>query len=213
MEKANYKPGDKVKIKNKRGKYWNSDGEMDHWMNKIMTLRCEKYGSWKMVEDNKENYGCGWGWNEDDFELVGKEVVVIFRDGQKTVALYKVGKEVVNKSIARCCPDDEYDFMMGAKIALDRLMGSEKHHDTIGVGDKVVITDTGKMYSTYPGWFSDFAPSYKNIYEGRCLCKGSQGVVVAKHEHENLVDGMLYAVIVDGGRVGLIRGDGLEKIV
>ena len=213
MEKTNYKPGDQVQIKNKRGIGWNSNGKMDHWMGKILTLRCKASdGDWRMEEDIKERDGHGWRWSEDDFEPAGKEVVVVFRDGQKTVALHKVGKEVVNKSIARCCPDDKYDFMTGAKIAIDRIMGSEKQHDTIEVGDKVIITDAGRSYPIYLEWFSKFAPSYKYIYDGNCLCKGFKGVVVAKHEHECSTERMLCAVIVDGGKVGLINKEGIKKI-
>ena len=66
----NYKVGDKVRIKNRRGANWNPEGEMDHWMGEVMTLRKKHYnGLWSMEEDKLEYCG-GWYWEEDDFEPV-----------------------------------------------------------------------------------------------------------------------------------------------
>ena len=52
-------------------------------------------------------------------EFLQNECVVIFRDGNATVAL---DKTTGNKAVARCCPEDTYDFMTGAKLAFDRLI-------------------------------------------------------------------------------------------
>ena len=56
-------------------------------------------------------------------EFLQNECVVIFRDGNATVAL---DKTTGNKAVARCCPEDTYDFMTGAKLAFDRLTGEKK---------------------------------------------------------------------------------------
>lgn len=52
--------------------------------------------------------------------LYGKECIVIYRNGKETIALDKITRE---KGIAKCCPDDEYNFYTGAKLAFERLTG------------------------------------------------------------------------------------------
>lgn len=51
------------------------------------------------------------------------ECIVIYRKGEETVALDKTtGKQAV----ARCSQQDEYDFYTGAKLAFERLTGTEE---------------------------------------------------------------------------------------
>lgn len=51
---------------------------------------------------------------------IEKECIVIYRDGAETIALDKTtGK----KAVAKCSPDDTYDFYTGAKLAFERLTG------------------------------------------------------------------------------------------
>lgn len=79
VKQDKYEVGDKVKIVSK----WtvdtneNSDGEMDHWLGKIMTIR--KINSdgdeyYIMEEDKGETFGNGWVWNKHCIE--GKVVDV-----------------------------------------------------------------------------------------------------------------------------------------
>lgn len=50
------------------------------------------------------------------------EKIVITVDGKTTLArLYKDGK-VVKSAEARCCPEDTFDFKVGANLAYERLM-------------------------------------------------------------------------------------------
>lgn len=73
------------------------------------------------------------------------EIIVIYRDGNKTIAMNKVTGE---KAEAKCSPEDEFNFSVGAKLALDRLFGALYYdttkyrlvkQDQYKVGDKVVI--------------------------------------------------------------------------
>lgn len=50
------------------------------------------------------------------------ECIVIYRRGNKVIALNKVDD---SKAVAKCHPDDDFDFMVGAKLAFQRLTGSE----------------------------------------------------------------------------------------
>lgn len=48
--------------------------------------------------------------------------IFVGNDGKTTVALQKQDGKVIKKAIAKCHPDDEFDFEIGSKLAFDRLM-------------------------------------------------------------------------------------------
>lgn len=98
------KVGDRVRIKNQRGAYWNSEGEMDKWMGQDVTIRSiDEYGSVKIEEDCKENCGTGWTWKHNDFEPVNredelKEIILPIREfarryGYKQLSVYYIDDE------------------------------------------------------------------------------------------------------------------------
>lgn len=73
------------------------------------------------------------------------ETIVIYRDGNKVIATNKATGE---KAEAKCSPEDEFDFSVGAKLAFDRLFGAPCYdvtkyrlveQDHYQVGDKVLI--------------------------------------------------------------------------
>lgn len=69
-----------------------------------------------------------------DFEWDNKNTkrkpVIIYRNGQDVIAL---DKETGEKAVAKCHPNDEFDFAIGAKIAFGRLYHSQ---DYIPEGNK-----------------------------------------------------------------------------
>ena len=72
-------------------------------------------------------------------ELLKEERIVIYRKDNETIALNKLtGK----KAIARCCPEDAFDFETGAKLAFERLMTPQvkevKRHAEVGEYIKIV---------------------------------------------------------------------------
>lgn len=68
----NLMPGDRVRIVTK----WppagqqNQSGGMDHWLGKVMTVRCvyDRYA--KMREDIGEWHGDGWSWFDNMIEKI-----------------------------------------------------------------------------------------------------------------------------------------------
>lgn len=69
--------------------------------------------------------------------------ITITSKGRKVTATDQDG----NRASARCCPEDNFDFYEGAKLALERLEDKTRE---IKEGDKVRIINTGKSFTTLP---------------------------------------------------------------
>lgn len=77
----------------------------------------------ELGESNDKYKGghCWWCRESDLVKVVCSEKIVITTDGKTTTAKMYDGKEVVKTAIAKCSPEDEFDFETGAKIAFDRI--------------------------------------------------------------------------------------------
>lgn len=221
LKMSKYKVGDKVRIVDKYGGGCNQNmrGKMDKWLGKVMTIKAIRYdcgyiSSYRMEEDQEENYGYGWAWNDkciaglaNKFNVgerykVGKNVgsesgniieiteyenirgwelyhyrtiygrnpqtspsfdlnsafwrslipvtgdnekIIIIRDGHNVTARKYVDEQLVNTAIAKCHPDDTFDFDIGARMAFERLMENvqhdeiNEHQEKIKKGDFVVV--------------------------------------------------------------------------
>ena len=83
-----------------------------------------------------------------------KLVVVIYRENQKVIALDKSSGK---KAIARCCPEDTFDFYTGAQLAFDRLVDmqrkSEVYNGKIVFGKNIGMDfRAGKVYEIKDGY-------------------------------------------------------------
>ena len=117
------KVGDYVRVKkfNKRPIAWNSKGKMDHLMGKICKVTgISVLGDIIKIYDKKYDYS--WRFNKEVVEKVSN-TIVIYTKGNQVIALDKATGE---KAVAKCHPDDEFDFNIGAKLAFERLMGCEE---------------------------------------------------------------------------------------
>lgn len=93
---------------------------------------------------------------------------------RKPIVIYNRGKEVIavdkntgKKAIARCCPEDTFDFETGAKIAFGRLLSDP---NDIVIGDTVRVVNTGALYTT----------DYKKVIE-----MADEKSIVAKYTYDN----------------------------
>ena len=121
---SKFKVGDRVKIKFGDGfVIWVP--EMKRLIGKTVTISsviCDTEHPRFTAKENK------WTWNECDAEPLNnpKEFIVIRRDGQRTIAELRHGREVVKSAEAKCMSTDTFDFFNeGAPRAFDRLMGRE----------------------------------------------------------------------------------------
>lgn len=116
-----HKVGDKVKIREDlvRGELYNGclfNREMKDLRGKIAHItEVNKYGEYCIDLDNSE-----YLWVDEMFEDTDRQVVIGV-EGNKVIA-YCDDK----RGVARCHPDDDFDFYTGAKLALERLEESEK---------------------------------------------------------------------------------------
>ena len=81
----------------------------------------------------------------------------IYESKNNTItALLKEGKETIKNTIVKCHPKDEYNFNIGAKIALDRLMEEEFEEFSIVFTSKPQgklseYVTIGKIYTSQEG--------------------------------------------------------------
>lgn len=143
-----YKVGDKVKIREDLkvehlygGSAWVTQG-MHNLGGKIATIVGvnKRRGVYCIDLDNSS-----YLWTSEMFEDVNH--IDIDVDGNKVIA-----SRGNKKGIASCHPDDEFDFYIGAKIALERLEEAEKPYGWLTKGMPYYIPDfaTNKLYVKFP---------------------------------------------------------------
>lgn len=150
------KPGDKVRIANKRGAWWNQEGQMDKYMGKVMTFdRIDGALVYLKEAKGDKPFGSGeWSFREEDFVEVltafdhaepeeSDVTVKLHFCGRETTAMLVKGTDIVKTAVARCHPADEYDRGEGAKIAVNRLFVPEQYYN-----GKVVCIATGYNWWT-----------------------------------------------------------------
>lgn len=157
-----FKAGDKVRVKKfkKRPSAWNGEGKMDHLMGRVVKIErvVSPTKCVYAVHDFKNDYD--WFFKEDDLEPVN-ETIVIYRKDREVIA---VDKTTGYKAIARCNPADEYDFHIGAKLALERLTNGKpvkaqlselKPGETFKIGkhDFIVLEQAGNTTKVISKWF------------------------------------------------------------
>ena len=130
---AKFKKGDKVRIldgsniRNYAGG-WVSD--MNEHVGRVATIESvdANYLNGRVGYDVQE---CIFTFDERGLTLVTDETIIIYRKDNKVIAL---DKSTGKTATARCNPADTFDFMIGAKLAFDRLTDAEKRFK---VGDIV----------------------------------------------------------------------------
>lgn len=85
--------------------------------------------------------GAGFfAFDERSLKRAEQETIVIYRKDNEVIALDKAtGK----KAIAKCSPEDTFDFNIGAKLAFDRLVNSNK--------ESITVEDMRKRLISYCG--------------------------------------------------------------
>lgn len=140
------KIGDYVRVKKfkKRPIGWNMKGKMDHLMGKICKVTSIS-GSGDIIRIYDKKYDYSWSVHKEEVEKVSN-TIVIYMIGNQVIAFDKATGE---NAVARCHPDDEFDFNIGAKLAFERLMGVSYEISVKEMRDKLYkyCNDSSKMCS------------------------------------------------------------------
>ena len=100
----------------------------------------------------KENHGIRL-WTDKMFESACAEKIVITTDGVTTTARKYDGKKLIKEAKAVCSKDDTFNFDVGAKLAIERLMKEDKPKLYNG---KVVCVDPNGIRSYTKGRIYQF---------------------------------------------------------
>lgn len=167
--KMKYKVGDKVRVRQWEDmeKEFGLDSAGDikthHPFVSPMRKYCGKEFIIKEVYNNSYRLeGCGvWNFTDETIVPVCNKKIVITTDGKTTLARLYEGGKVTKASKAQCSPDDEFDFITGAKLAFERISQHEKeqeHKEKKLYSGKVVCVEK---------YYSDAAYTVGKIYEFR----------------------------------------------
>ena len=178
---AKFKVGDKVRVRSWESmeKEYGSDGGyiqipcvfcpgMKKYCGKVVTIkRVTSSGRYLIYGDDH-----GWIFSEPMFEpgvftetkhspkkttSTSTDKVTIYTEDRKVIAVDKASGKT---GVARCHPDDKFDFFLGAEIALERLKAECKKPELYS--GEIVCTKavgcgltTGKIYTVKDGKFVD----------------------------------------------------------
>ena len=157
MAEAKFKLGDRVRV-------LDGEGIIDytgHFVKEMKEYSGKEYVVEGILEYPKGRLGyCldgtdGFRFDERGLESAEKQTIVIYRDGKETIGLLKYNGNTVNRAVARCCPQDRYDFKTGAEIVLDRLFEPEvqKYNARlVCVKGNVGNFSIGKIYEVKDGF-------------------------------------------------------------
>lgn len=207
-----FKAGDKVRVKKfkERPGCWNSEGEMDHLMGKIVEIKgFSTRGNFYRAYDPKHHHE--WSFRETDLEPVN-ETIVIYSKEREVIAL---DKTTGDKAIARCNPADEYDFHIGAKLAFERLTNRKygkvqlqelKLGETFKIGkhDFIVLEHAGNTTKVISKWlmaenvvFDRVSKDYNKSNLKEVIERDIQPIIEAEVDAENIVEHSVDLTSVD----------------
>ena len=149
-----FKVGDKVRVKTFKEipEYWNP--KMSDLIGEVVTIECILRDGY--IIDEK---GTMWALKESDVEPVNNECIVMYRKDNQVIALDKVtGK----KAVAKCSPEDGFNFYTGCKIAFERLTGTKTPVARKLLNTKICVLENlddmftkGKIYEIKDGKIKD----------------------------------------------------------
>lgn len=129
-----YKVGDKVIVREwddmEKEFGLDSDGDIKAKCCFVRSMR-EHCGKEMIIKRDRGNglfnmVGTDFNFSEDTFEKKHLQKIVITTDGVETLARLYDGDKVVKRAIAKCSPNDTFDFNVGAKLAFERLTKDEE---------------------------------------------------------------------------------------
>ena len=172
-----YKVGDKVKIRKdlKVGEIYGGCRFASRMQNLVGEIACIE-----VVSKENECYRIDSNhflWTDEMFEGKVKDNINISTNGNQVIA---INEETGKKGVARCHPDDEFNFYTGAKIALARLEEADTPYGWLKEGvryyvPQVTFTD---LHDTYVYSEDDF--DKRNMERGTVFQTKKEAIECAK---------------------------------
>lgn len=119
----------------------------------------------------------------DHYYVKDSELILIEAEKSQPIVIYRKGMEVIaldkntgRKAVAKCNPEDAFDFNTGARLAFDRLMGikNTSEPEKKSKAPHLELAGRGFLYGTL-----GTKTKYKDC-NGRALCVGDQVKIFAK---------------------------------
>lgn len=168
-----YKIGDKVKVA-KVNFDWKKN-----WVGKTFTIR--EINPNNFIGVSEPHYAfvehCPYVFMESELLPVVDSKIVITTDGKITTAKLYENNKVTKTAEAKCCPEDTFDFNVGAEIAFNQLVskpcGTEPPKPKYYNGKVVCVKSdgfftVGKVYEFINGRVKDndgvARPGYASLY-------------------------------------------------
>lgn len=172
------------------------------------------------VRGNGKEGHCWNFWGEEGCSCLkkdnGKKIVITSDDDSIIKACLYEGKKNIASGIAKCHPKDEFDFLIGAELALQRLKESEK---AVEPGDIVKIVNSELCFSSYLEWIKKNAPDFLGFFcyniEPEELypdLKKVKFTVLTRAQHEYAEQDWLLLIQDKFGRCFIINEKGVETI-
>ena len=163
-----YKVGDKVRVRDDIEVYreykmedskelaWITP-EMLKFKGEILTItEINQYGKYSVKEDNEL-----WSWTDEMFSGMATSLpkVVITTDGKTTTAKMYEGTKLLKTAKSKCSPEDTFDFAIGAKLTLERVIEKEPKFK-IGQFVRVIKNDTCQFFKGQPVKITEVSEDY-----------------------------------------------------
>jgi hypothetical protein len=112
--------GDKVRLVNRRPTAWNQLGKMDKFLGEVVTIKSfhDQFNDLFTIKEEP-----WWLFHiEEIVEVIPniKDELHITVNGRKTIGVYKHDGKT-DKAVAKCSPEDTFDFATGVKLVCERL--------------------------------------------------------------------------------------------
>lgn len=145
------------------------------WQNGLLPTKWKQDFLYGLIVRDEVLTFCSFDCSFDSIEL--KEItvseylnrksehIIIYRDGNSVIAK---DRSTGKNAVAKCHPDDEFDFMVGAKLALERLSQPDepKYYNgkVVCVKSSLSSLTVGKIYEVKDGQFKDDNGDVMPIY-------------------------------------------------
>ena len=152
-----FKVGDKVRVTGV------TDGKRKKYNGKEIVIKSINPNGTERYSTHYDAENCCYIFLEGELEPVNKKKIIITSDGKETLARLYDGYEVIKSAIAKCSPEETFDFETGARIAFDRLVGEKPVEEKPKYyNGKVVCVESvcsrlltkGKIYTIIDGEFT-----------------------------------------------------------